>query len=74
MKKDENYNLTGITTKFITDNLTSFQNESIAIKFSIAQTIDNRGDSSKEDVFIKLSEDFNLTVDRIKHIYYNVKK
>jgi hypothetical protein len=75
MKKKTNYNLSGIAPSFVWSNLTCYQQETIQLKYKIKTLVDSRPEGmSKEEMFVIVSEDVNLTFDSIKKIYYTTKK
>ena len=75
MKKNTNYNLSGIAPEFVWSNLTYYQQETIQLKYKVTNLVDSRPVGvSKEEMFVKVSEQINLSWDRIRDIYYTTKK
>ena len=75
MKRNTNYNLSGIAPSFVWSNLTCYQKESIQLRYNVTTLVDNRPDGiTKDEMFIIVSEEVNLTYDRVKQIYYTTTK
>ena len=75
MKKNKDYNLSGMTPEFIWANLTNYQQQVLELKYTIITLVDNRPRNySRIEMFDEVSKQVSLTYDRVKKIYYTTKK